>query len=100
MYALQSFVYTQAFVETNGVPKPVNVFEPDSGTVTVDEFEPFTYVVHEDTEVVTVGAAQSNDAVYLPSANSTVQVSTDGDTPSGPVATNTRRTCRPGPPRT
>lgn len=78
VYALQSFVYTQAFIQTNGITTSLHVFEPDGGTVTASEAVPFTYVVHEDTEIVSVGAAQTNDAVYLPNANATVQLSTDG----------------------
>ena len=78
VYALQTFSYTPGFVETNGVPTPLTVFQPDSGTVTVQEFEPFTYVVHEDTEIVSAGAAQTDTRVYLPNANTSVQLSTDG----------------------
>jgi hypothetical protein len=79
LYALESFVNTTAYVQTNGgAPVPIPVSEPDEDTVTVNEFVPFTYVSHEDTEVVSVGAAQTDDAVYLPNANSSVQMSTNG----------------------
>ena len=78
VYALQSFVYTPAIVQTNGIPSSIHVFEPDQGTVTVDEFVPFTYVVKQDTEIVTVGPAQATMAVSLPDANATVQLSSDG----------------------
>ncbi len=78
VYALQTFNYTPAFVQTSGVTTPITVFQYDTGTVTVQEFEPFTYVVHEDTEIVSAGAAQTSTAVYLPNANTSVQLSTDG----------------------
>jgi hypothetical protein len=105
VYALQSFVHTLAVQETNGVPTEIYVYEPDQGTVTVQEAVPYTYVVHEDTEIVSVGAAQSDTTVFLSGANSTVQLSTDGryavwtsgDEYSGRAATNMRKTCRPAP---
>jgi len=55
-----------------GLPEEVDVdatsiyvYEPDGGTVTVQEYEPFTYVVHEDTKIVTTDTTQSDTAVYL-----------------------------------
>lgn len=78
LYVLQSFVHTQAYVQSNGTTSPVEVYEYDAGTVTVDEFTPFTYVVQEDKELVSVGAAQTTSVVDLPNANSTAQISTDG----------------------
>jgi hypothetical protein len=78
IHVLQSFVHTQAYVQSNGVTTPIEVYEPDEGTVTVDEAVPYTYVVQEDKELVSVGAAQTTTAVYLPNVNNTVQMSTDG----------------------
>ena len=78
LYALQSFSYVPGFVVTNGVPVALTAYEDDQATVTVSEFVPFTYVVRADTEVVSVGAAQSDTVVYLANANSSVQLSADG----------------------
>ena len=78
LYALQTFVYTPAVFQSNGVDTLGLVFQSDSGTVTVQEFVPFTYVVREDTEIVSAGAAQTDTAIYLPSANTSVQLSADG----------------------
>jgi hypothetical protein len=78
LYALQSFSYVPGFVVTNGVPVALSAYEDDQATVTVSEFVPYTYVVRADTEVVSVGAAQSDTVVSLPNANSTVQLSADG----------------------
>jgi hypothetical protein len=78
VYDLRSFVYAEGVVETNGVPTAIYGDISDQATVTVDEFEPFTYVVRADTEVVSVGTAQSGDVVDLSGADSSVQLSTDG----------------------
>jgi hypothetical protein len=78
LYALQSFAYVPGYVETNGVPVALSAYEDDQGTVTVDEAVPYTYVVRADTEIVSVGTAQSTVPVYLSNVNSTVQLSADG----------------------
>jgi hypothetical protein len=78
VYDLRSFVYAEGSVETNGVPTAIYGDISDQATVTVDEFEPFTYVVRADTEVVSVGTAQSGGVVDLSGADSSVQLSTDG----------------------
>ncbi len=78
IYALQTFVYTPAIFQDQGVNTEIFVSQSDSGTVTDQQAAAYTYVVHEDTEVVSVGAAQTDTTVSLLNANSSVQLSVDG----------------------